>query len=180
MTDRPNTFLRRVLCAVVLALCAAVIAAPPANAGASKSLVGTWRLISFEDAEDGKIIRRFGEKPIGLFVYTADGHVIIQIANPANPACIAPGKKSGPGKKDDLALPACSPEQMQPLLDGTVAYWGTYTVDMAAGDVIHHVVSDLSNGYGGTDQRRPFRLNGNRLVIGDGKTWTRVLERVRR
>lgn len=26
----------------------------------------------------------------------------------------------------------------------------------------------------------PFRLNGNRLVIGDGKTWSRVLERVSR
>lgn len=143
-------------------------------------IVGTWRLVTFEDVEDGKVIRRFGEKPNGLFVYTADGHVIIQIANPANPNCIAPSKKSGPGKKDDLALPVCSPDQMRTLLDGTVAYWGTYSVDTAAGEVIHHVTADLSNGYIATDQRRPFRLTGDRLEIGDGKTWTRVLERVRR
>ncbi len=143
-----------------------------------KGIAGTWRLVSFEDVEDGKIIRRFGEKPVGLFVYTSDGHVIIQIANPANPVCLAPGKKSGPGKKDDLALPACTPEQAQALLDGTVTYWGTYTVDMAAGIVTHHVLSDVSKGYTGTKQPRPFQLNGDRLVIGDGKTWTRVLERV--
>lgn len=74
-------------------------------------------------------------------------------------------------------LPVCSPDQMRILLDGTVAYWGTYSVDAAAGEVIHHVTADLSNGYIATDQRRPFRLSGDRLEIGDGKTWTRVLQR---
>lgn len=180
MIDRPNTTSRRTLGAAALALCATALVATSAYARPSKGIVGTWRLVSFEDVEDGNIVRRFGDKPVGLFVYTGDGHVIIHIASAANPACIAPGKKSGPGRKDELALPACNPEQMQALLDGTVAYWGTYTVDAAAGEVIHHVLSDVSNGYAGTDQRRPFRLNGNRLVIGDGKSWTRVLERVER
>ena len=147
--------------------------------GPSKGIVGTWRLVTFEDVENGKVIRRFGDKPNGLFVYTADGHVIIHIANPANPICIAPSKKSGPDKKDDLTLPECSPEQVRTLLDGTVAYWGTYRVDAATGEVVHSVEADLSNGYIGTDQRRPFRLTGDQLVIGDGKTWTRVLDRVR-
>jgi hypothetical protein len=152
--------------------------ASAAGAPAPAGLVGTWRLVSFEDVENGQTIRRFGDQPLGLFIYTADGHVAIQITNPANPSCVAPGKKSGPGKKDELAVPACSPEQMRTLLDRSVSYWGTYTVDAAAGVVIHHVLSDLSNGYIGTEQRRPFRLTGDRLVIGDGKTWTRVLERV--
>ena len=87
--------------------------APPANAATSADLVGTWRLVSFEDVEDGKIIRPVGEKPVGLFVYTDAGHVIIQIANPANPACYARGKKSGRGRMHDRALFACSSEQMQ-------------------------------------------------------------------
>ena len=178
MTDRPNVPLRRILCTAALVFSAAAIAAPPASAAAPEDVVGTWRLVSFEDVEDGKIIRPFGEKPVGLFVYTADGHVIIQIANSANPACYAPGKKSGRGKMDDRALFVCSPEQMQALLENSVAYWGTYTVDLAAGVVTHNVLSDLSNGYAGTVQPRPYRLYGNRLVIGDGKTWTRVLERV--
>jgi hypothetical protein len=156
----------------------AVVCASAAESQGPVGLVGTWRLVSFEDVEDGKTIRRFSDKPLGLFIYTADGHMAIQIANPANPRCMAPGKKNGAGRKDDLPVPACSPEQMQALLDGYVAYWGTYTVDAAAGVVIHHVKSDISNGYAGTDQRRPFRLDGDHLVIGDGKTWTRTLERV--
>ena len=75
-------------------------------------------------------------------------------------------------------FPRATQNRSRALLDGYVAYWGTYTIDAAAGVVIHHVKSDIGNGYLGTDQRRPFRLEGDRLVIGDGKTWTRVLERV--
>jgi hypothetical protein len=176
MSDRPSPNSRRAL--VALALGAAAIAAPPASASGPEDIIGTWRLVSFEDVEDGKVIRRFGEKPDGLFVYTADGHVIIHIANPANPNCYAPGKTTGRGKLDERASLACSPEQMRELLDNSVAYWGTYTIDKTAGIVTHKVKSDLSNGYAGTDQPRPFKLNGNRLVIGDGKSWTRVLERV--
>lgn len=147
--------------------------------GGTSGIVGTWRLVKFEDIEDGKVIRRFGERPNGLFVYTADGHVIIQIANPANPACVTEGKKTLPGRKDDIALAVCTPEQLEALLNGSVAYWGTYSVDMSKGIVTHNVVSDVTNGYAGTAQPRPFVLNGDRLEIGDGKTWTRVLERVR-
>jgi hypothetical protein len=47
-----------------------------------------------------------------------------------------------------------------------------YTVDANAGVVVHHVQSDARNTYIGTDQPRPFKLEGDRLVIGDGKTWT--------
>ena len=68
--------------------------------------------------------------------------------------------------------------QARALLEGYAAYWGTYTVDANAGVVVHHVQRDARNTYIGTDQPRPFKLEGDRLVIGDGKTWTRVLERV--
>lgn len=172
---RPTQSARLLLLTWLLAAGAASAAEPTIPAG----LVGTWRLVSFEDVENGLTFRPYGDKPLGLFVYTADGHVAIQIANLANPTCVPPGRKSGPGRRDYLALPACNPAQMRALLEGYVAYWGTYTVDAAAGVVVHHVASDLSTGYAGTDQRRPFRLEGDRLVIGDGKTWTRVLERVR-
>jgi hypothetical protein len=142
-------------------------------ASARDALVGTWRLVSFEDVENGKTVHRYGEKPLGLFIYTPDGHVAIQIANPDKPACAIPAPR------DVTKLPYCTPEQARALLEAYVAYWGTYTVDASAGMVVHHVQSDARNTYIGTDQPRPFTLKGDRLVIGDGKTWTRVLERVR-
>lgn len=169
--------MRTAASALVFLLVALTAAATdsPAPAG----LVGTWRLVAFEDVAKGQTIHRYGEKPLGLFVYTADGHVTIQIANPANPKCVPPGKKISPRGTQESALPICNPPEMQALLEGYVAYWGTYTVDTAAGVVVHHVESDASGGYAGTDQVRPFRLEGDRLVIGDDKTWRRVLERVR-
>ena len=166
------------LCIVSLfALASSAAAQAEANFG--PGIVGTWQLVEFEDVEDGRIVHAFGPRPLGLFIYTADGHVAIQIANPANPSCVAPSKASRPGRTDDRLRPTCTAEQMQALVDGSVAYWGTYTVDAEAGTVVHHVTSDLSNGYAGSDQSRPFRLDGDRLVIGDGKTWTRVLKRLR-
>jgi hypothetical protein len=45
--------------------------------------------------------------------------------------------------------------------------------------VTHHVEGSLAPEFTETDQPRPFKLEGNRLEIGHGKTWRRVLERVR-
>ena len=65
---------------------------------------------------------------------------------------------------------------------GTVsyfAYFGTYTVDAEKRVVTHHVEGSLAPDFTGTDQPRPFKLEGHWLEIGDGKAWRRVLERVR-
>jgi hypothetical protein len=60
-----------------------------------------------------------------------------------------------------------------------VAYFGTYTLDAEKSVVTHHVEGSLAPDFTGTDQPRPFKVEGDRLEIGDGKTWRRVLERVR-
>ena len=60
-----------------------------------------------------------------------------------------------------------------------VAYFGAYTVDERKHLVTHHVEGSLVPEFTGTDQPRPLKLEGDRLEIGDGKTWRRVLERVR-
>lgn len=174
--------MRLLVCAVAFAVLVPVTSWGQTGAprGSAAPLIGTWRLVEFKDMENatgardaaGRPVYKYGEQPLGLFIYTADGYVSIQIANPANPKCVVKIDT-----RDDVSLPVCTPAQREAR--AFTAYWGTYTVDMAAGVVVHHVKSDSGNGYAGTDQSRPFRLDGDRLVIGDGKTWTRVLERVR-
>lgn len=46
-----------------------------------------------------------------------------------------------------------------------VAYFGTYTVDATKGTVTHHVEGSLRPDYTGTDQVRPFRVDGDQLII---------------
>jgi hypothetical protein len=106
------------------------------------SIVGTWRVITFETHNaDGTVIKEFGDKPLGYFIYDATGHLAIQVME--NPA------KNDPPK--------------------AFAYFGTYTVDAARGIVIHHVEGAVGDPkvreYVGKDERRPFRFEGDHLII---------------
>jgi hypothetical protein len=136
------------------------------------ALVGTWRLLEFADLDkDGRWQRRFGEHPRGYFVYDVTGHVHVQIMKvpplvPFPEANIADGK-----------LP--SAEHALVAYSAYVAYFGSYTVDPNQDVVTHRVEGSLAPEFTDTDQPRPFKLEGDRLEIGDGKTWRRVLERVR-
>jgi hypothetical protein len=73
-----------------------------------------------------------------------------------------------------------TPDEAKAALAGYVAYFGTYSVDAAKNMVVHHVEGSLAPSFNGTDQPRPFKLSGDRLLIGDEKTWRRILERVPR
>ncbi|MFZ3339449.1 MAG: lipocalin-like domain-containing protein [Terriglobales bacterium] len=136
------------------------------------ALLGTWRLVELADLDkDGKWQHRYGEHPRGYFVYDPTGHVHIQIMKvPALPPF--PEARLDVGK-----LP--TPEHALAAYSAYAAYFGTYTVDADKHVVTHHVEGSLSPDFTGTDQPRPFKLEGDRLEIGDGKTWRRVLERVR-
>jgi Lipocalin-like domain len=106
--------------------------------------------------------------PKGYFVYDNTGHVMIQIMKTPPSPPFASGNDEKP-----------TAEEVKTAFTGYVAYFGTYTVDAAKNVVIHHVEGSLKPSFTGTDQPRPFILAGDHLVIGDGKTWRRVLERVK-
>jgi hypothetical protein len=138
----------------------------------TSGLVGTWRLVEFADLDqDGKWQHWFGEHPRGYFVYDATGHVHIQIMK------VPPLTPFPEANFDDGKLP--SPEHALAAYTAYLAYFGTYTVDAKKQMVTHHVEGSLAPDYTGTSQPRPYKLQGDRLVISDGKSWRRVLERVR-
>jgi hypothetical protein len=146
---------------------------PPApEAG---SLVGSWRLVSYEDKPPkGPSVFPFGIRPQGLLTYDATGHMALQIMKVPHPK-VASG--------DDAKM---TPAEKQDLLDAYVAYFGRYRVDAARSVVVHQVDGDLYDVFVGRDEERPFTLTGDRLELTptwkqDGQQWTgvRVFERVR-
>lgn len=142
------------------------------SARGADALIGTWRVVKFADLDkDGKWQYRFGEHPRGYIVYDATGHVHIQIMK-VPPVAPFPEGNVAEGK-------APSAEHALAAYTAYVAYFGTYTVDEKKHVVTHHVEGSLAPEFTDTDQPRPFKLEGDRLEIGDGKTWRRVLERVR-
>jgi len=134
--------------------------------------VGTWKLVAYENHNpDGTTEYPYGEKPAGYFVYDATGHLSVQIMR-------TPAMKDDPVLREGKG----TVEQYKEAFNSFVAYFGTYTVDNEKGIVTHHVEGSSRPDYTGTDQPRPFRLEGDRLIIEirRGKEYRRrELKRVR-
>jgi Lipocalin-like domain len=132
----------------------------------SNPFVGTWRLVSIASSES----RLFGERPVGILIYDARGHVAVQIMR--NPR---PDLSSGPG------FPTA--KEVQIAYKGYYAYYGTYEVDWENRTITHHLEGSLRPGDVGKDFTRAYEISGNRLAltpVNDGQardaclTWERV------
>ncbi|MGH8241814.1 MAG: lipocalin-like domain-containing protein [Steroidobacteraceae bacterium] len=148
-----------------LAVAALLGAAATAANAEENPVVGTWRLVSYEDkSPDGKSLFPFGKDAKGLLMYDAGGHMSIQIMKVPHPK-VASG--------DDSIVTSA---EKQALYDAYVAYFGTYKVDLEKGVVVHHVEADLADVYVGNHEERPFDLRGDTLILAprwkvDGKEW---------
>lgn len=103
---------------------------------------GTWRLLAYESlAPDGSITLPFGEAPAGLLIYTTDGRMSGQVMRRT---------------RDPLASGP---------LDNYIAYFGAFSIDDDAQEVVHRVEGSLYPNWIGTQQRRGFAFSGNRLTL---------------
>lgn len=131
-----------------------------------REIVGTWKLVRAESRADEsqKWSPDFGEPTSGYFFYDVNGYTSVQImTNPPQP------KYSTSSPSADEALQ---------IFNNYISYYGTYTLDEDGKTVTCHVEGALDPNQVGTEQPRPCEIKGNRLIIGDQKTWIRVLERV--
>jgi hypothetical protein len=160
---------------VIAALLLAGHPAAAAAQGAAARLVGTWRLVAAtQRMADGaeRPDPNVGAAGRGYIIYTPTGQVCALLGN-SERARWALGER--PTEAEALAIPA-----------NMVAYCGTYSVDEAAGFVLHHIELDLSPNRTGTDRKRFFTLSGDRLVLRPApplpegvQDWTVTWERAR-
>src|SRR5262249_400659 len=86
-----------------------------------EQIVGTWSVVSWEQSlPDGKKLQRFGANPKGINVFDANGRVFVMFARADLPR-LASNNLSNP-----------TPEEAKAIVGGSIAYYGTYTVDEAA------------------------------------------------
>jgi len=116
----------------------------------SKSLVGTWRITSYErlTLETNEVSRPFGENPIGYIQYSPGGHMVVFLSAREMP------KVSPPFSDADQAA-----------IYGKIfgAYAGTYSVD--GNKVTHHIAAAYRPDWVGGDQIRFVELSGDNLTI---------------
>jgi lipocalin-like protein len=128
-------------------------------------LAGTWRLVEFADLDSATSAWTYpyGKKPKGYFTYTRNGIVNLNICS-ETPLKIS----SDSAKNYNINL-------LNWANNNSIGYFGTYTVDFNKSIVTHHVKGGSIPWYIDTDQARQFILKGDTLIIGDSKTWKRVL-----
>jgi hypothetical protein len=131
------------------------------------TIVGTWRLVEFADLDSttGKWKYPYGKKPKGYFTYTKSNIVNINISSEF-PLKISQDSS----KKYTINL-------YEHIWQNSFGYFGTCSVDMRISVVTHHVEGGCIPYYIDTDQKRQFTLKGDSLIIGDNKTWKRLLVR---
>ncbi len=140
-------------------------------------LIGTWRLVRFEDTDSkGHTTKQFGDHPRGYFVYDPTGHLSVQIMGVPR---IAKFSASTPGDSD---IDKGTDAEVRAAYDSYIAYFGTWRINDKGTVVTHIVEGALNPAYTDTDQPRPFKIIGDKLIIevtNNDRHAYRELQRVR-
>jgi hypothetical protein len=124
----------------------ALLITQSAMADDRERLIGTWKILSFDNEfQDGSPRRAlYGQNPSGYIVLTAEGRMVAIF--------------EGEGRK-----PAKTDEERAVLLRTMFAYTGMYRLE---GDKWITTVDVAWNpAWNGTDQVRFYKLDGNRLEV---------------
>jgi hypothetical protein len=126
----------------------------------ANKLLGAWRYVGTR-INGGNWDR--GANPKGMIYYGPHGEMAVQIA---------------PNVRRTRVGPTMTPDEALAAVKDYIAYFGTYSVDEAAGTVTHHRADSLQPGDNG-DLVRRYELNGDRLVLRPPNstldvTWERI------
>ena len=171
MTLRTNAVIISCLAAVTSLPCRAQMQNSPSI---HASLVGTWKLtLTEEKLRDGRTrpYPDLGDKATGFLMYGADGRMCVAMMKPGRPQW----KNDQENASDAEKVSASS---------GFTSYCGRYEVDERNRVITHFPEVSFYPNFIGTVQKRPYRLQGNRLTFsdvvssGEVERWTIAWEKV--
>ena len=120
----------------------------------ARDLVGTWRLLSRidRDPSDAPVDERsLGSDPLALLFFDAAGNFAAQFMRRDRSAA--------------AAAPEFTAQNNTTAVGGYDAYFGTYEVDEASGDVHTHLVAALSPSHVGATLIRNMKVEDGKLLI---------------
>jgi lipocalin-like protein len=119
-----------------------------------EQLVGTWTLLSWEQKKgDGTKLERYGTNPNGIAFFDGGGRYIITVM------------RSDRAKYASNALWQGSPEENKETADGTITYFGTYSISEADSSIAIHVEGSSFPNWITTDQKRFVAIVGQQLTL---------------
>jgi hypothetical protein len=114
-----------VLTAIKVSLLVLGVALPAGDTVAQQKslkeqLVGTWKLVSSHNVRsDGSKLDASGPNPKGIVIYTSDGHFVFVNTRSDLPKFASNSRDRG------------TPEEYKAVVQGSLAYFGTYSVNEA-------------------------------------------------
>jgi hypothetical protein len=129
----------------------AISFAAPTFAQQTNDLVGTWTLMSITLEKDGQTTDMYGANPQGQQILDANGGYSLIIIRSDIPKFASNNRVEG------------TPEENKAVVQGSIAFFGTYTVDDSAKTLTQHVESCSFPNFNGTDRKLSFSISGDEL-----------------
>jgi hypothetical protein len=139
-----------------------------------QQMLGTWTLVSNVLDQGGTKSEPFGSDAKGNVFFTSNGRVALIITRADLPKFASNNRTTGTAEENKAAVA------------GSIAYFGTYTVNDADKTLVMHLEGSTYPNWAGTDQKRGLELSGDELKfinqtpsMGPGTitvTWKRVKE----
>jgi hypothetical protein len=147
---------------LVLCGCLGLILAPGAVLAQQKSmkdqLVGTWRFVS-STAKQADGSPQWGENPNGLFIFTENGYFSWQVFRSDRPHFVSNNRLNA------------TAAELKAANQGTLAYFGTYSVDEASRVVTFRTeASTFPNSEGEVLKRIITRLTADEMIYTNPST----------
>jgi hypothetical protein len=119
-----------------------------------EQLVGIWTLVSIEYVRaDGSRSSTFGDNPTGVAFFDGSGHYIIAVMRSDRPQYAVNDRVQG------------TAEENKATAQGTITYFGTYSVSEADRTIAINVVGSSFPNWNGADQKRIVTLVGDDLKL---------------
>ena len=138
-----------VLTATTVSLVVLGVALPAGDAvtqqkSLQEQLVGTWKFVSSHNVRnDGSRVDLYGPNPKGILIYTSDGYFALVNTRSDLPKFASNSRDRG------------TPEEYKAVVQGSLAYFGTYSVNEADKVITAKIEgSTFANAIGGPDQKR--------------------------
>jgi lipocalin-like protein len=122
-----------------------------AVAQTTTDLVGTWTLVSITLERDGKKTDFYGPSPQGQVMYDADGRFSVIISRSDLPKFASDNREAG------------TAEENKAIVQGSLAYFGTYSVSETDKIITTHVESSTFPNWNGIDRKTSFNISGDEL-----------------
>ena len=149
MQQRPRTATRALLCCTAIAAAGLALAQ---DKTLQQQVVGTWTYVSVDIVNpDGSRVPLFGPNPEGLAVFDTTGRYMLLTARRDLARFASTNRNEG------------TPEENRAVVQGSIAHFGTYTVNEAERTITFRIQTSTFPNWNGTEQKRPIFIEGDRL-----------------